>query len=205
MLIVFNINGNLKYEHIISPITSNNIIDIITRYMTQINHIFINIMFAGKKFTKENMNEILKYLSDSITLTVLSIERKTVDELVSLIYNNDIPLISKLKPVASDQNYINVPTIISLYSDEQRNELLKKISDKLTEKNGYEIKLNIATNNYIFYDIKYFTHLCRSFGYTLEKGLEVLMNTSQTKDNPHKEYAFIYMAYDLLSKIPQYA
>ena len=52
MLIVFNINGNLKYEHIISPITSNNIIDIITRYMTQINHIFINIMFAGKKFTK---------------------------------------------------------------------------------------------------------------------------------------------------------
>lgn len=203
MLIVFEINGKNKVEQIYPPIETN-IIDIINRYMKQINHDFNSILYAGKLFTKENMSELLPYLNDLTTLRVFSTERKTVDELVSLIYMYDIQLISKIKPVASDQHYSTVPKIISSYSDEQRNELLKKISDKLTEKNGYEITLNIY-HNYIFYDIKYFTHLCRSFGYTLENGLEVISDMSDIKANPYKEYAFIYMAYDLLSEIPSYA
>lgn len=167
----------------------------------------ISIIRHNNKDIQQLKNENIKSLSNGIimvyTLTLIPYIdfHKFLFEKVTYIRN-----ISKYKPCATIEGDDNgFRQLWAQYTQNQKIIILQNLSKELTEKLGYNMDIsyvdNTTSERYIptFYSKYYIEILSNIFGYTFNKGIDIIANRSVHHKPLTEEMDFIYIAYGDIS------
>jgi len=189
---------NLENDTIVNGKT---LLDAIENLYVKLNGCLIkNLKYSYKKIMEISDEDFENMKSEYGLPLIINITKiKKVSEfLEDMQKHTDISIISKLKPVATNKSGSEPSNFLynwNLYNDNQKKMILETMSKFLSDKNGYDIKFNIKSNDkadniMIYYSENYLNKLSKLFDHeSIEKSLDLI--SVFNKDN----LDFIYIAF----------